>query len=337
MATYIESKKLWKSQARIKLADGKAKRIAEYGATAESADGKLAATVALLTGNHDGSYRGFVVLGYLPTLRKKSEAWREQVRSIMEVHLLPAFGHQDLKEITRPKVQQYFEGLEARMEHGEIGAWHIRHIHKVLKASLELAFQDGLIARNPVWKVELPPIPEAGTVITLEQLADLVAYGARGVWGPAVALGTLGLRVGEILGTQMSDLTEDNLVVEWQVITRGKGAKRVTKLVNKLKTPTSHRSIPLPAGYAALILSLRAESDSPMVCPGGIAPGQKVGTERASYLNPDNASRGMQQAIARVNAAYVAHHRGKGEPPVFPNITFHDLRRTFKSIMDDIG
>ncbi|MBC8063743.1 MAG: hypothetical protein H7Y17_02865 [Chlorobia bacterium] len=65
---------------------------------------------------------------------------------------------------------------------------------------------------------------------------------------------------------------------------------------------------------------------SGLVCPNRLG----------GFLDPENASRGLTNAIARANATITQEDIDAGLHPL-PHGTSHDLRHTCKSILEDMG
>jgi integrase len=79
---------------------------------------------------------------------------RDKYESILRVHLLPAFGNSPIGSISRDEVQSW---IVSRHREG-YGPETVRGIYDLLAAMMRLATEDGLIARTPCRKIELPAI-----------------------------------------------------------------------------------------------------------------------------------------------------------------------------------
>ena len=89
----------------------------------------------------------------------------------------------------------------------ERGAWTARRAHYVLQAILEVAAQDGIIARNPARGIKnLPPLPRRRKVyLTYEQVERAAALAGR--YRAVIHVAAyVGLRWGEIEGLEGADV-----------------------------------------------------------------------------------------------------------------------------------
>jgi len=89
--------------------------------------------------------------GYVKT--NCSQRTLDGYRSIIELHLVPALGHVQLKQLHPQMIQAYYgkacEKLSSRTVH---------HHHRVLSQSLKYAVRQGYLGRNPAELVD-PPSP----------------------------------------------------------------------------------------------------------------------------------------------------------------------------------
>jgi integrase len=126
--------------------------------------------------------------------------------SLLRSRVLPVFGTSQLRWITQDTVQEW---IDAMADEG-LSSARIRQGHQVLSASLEKAVNDGLIAKNPCAKVELPPVQKRRQLfLTAGQLAALVDSAERQSAGAGVlvlTLGYSGLRWGEATALQPQHL-----------------------------------------------------------------------------------------------------------------------------------
>lgn len=126
---------------------------------------------------------------------------REGYESLLRSRVLPTFGAQRLRAVTAPAVREWI----ASMVDEGLSPARIRQARQVLGALLQVAADDGLIARNPTDRVKVPPVRPrrqlfltAGEVAALAEAADRRQDGAGTLvrllawsglrWGEAVAL-----------------------------------------------------------------------------------------------------------------------------------------------------
>lgn len=191
------------------------KRITKYGKTKKEAREKLDAYLADLKS-------GRVVVGPKQTVKQYLEHWLEnehrlkigivsltQYRSTLRAHLIPAFGHLHLDQLTREHVQKFYvEKLDSGLAPNTIHA-----IHAPLAAALGDAVKNGLLARNVCENVVLPRKgKKKHNVLTKEQAACLVnAARGRRLWFLLLIAITTGARVGELLALHWEDIDVNNL------------------------------------------------------------------------------------------------------------------------------
>lgn len=305
MATFHEKKQLWESRRRYVDASGVKCRRSFWAATEEQAEWDAERFLRNVQQKPDGTLESYALVSYAPTILHRSYKWRQQVTWATEKWIFPAFGASDISKIERREVQAFFNKLVADRK---LGRSSIGHVRKVFSGIMSLAVADEVINRNPLTKIQLPPMTETEvTVWSLDDLGKLVLAAQGSLWQPAILLGAFGLRLGEALGLALEQVRPDSFDVDYQVQNvEGKLARSA-----KLKTPGSHRTIPTPEGFYARLLASQREG-CPWVCPN----------DKGEWLNPENASRAMEAICRRAGV-----QRGN----------FHDLRNTFGSLLDDLG
>ncbi|HEU5380464.1 MAG TPA: tyrosine-type recombinase/integrase [Ktedonobacteraceae bacterium] len=191
------------------------KRITKYGKTKKEAKEKLDAYLADLRS-------GRVVVGPKQTIEQYLTHWLENsrrlgielttlsiYRGILRKHLLPAFGHLQLNQLTKERVQSLLaEKVDAGYAPGTV-----RNIRDVLATALCDAVKDELLTRNVCDYVTIPKQKRhKPTILTQEQGSRLVAA-ARGqrLWFLLLVGLTTGARVGELLALRWSDIDMNNL------------------------------------------------------------------------------------------------------------------------------
>lgn len=171
----------------------------------------------------------------LPTLKYST---RTLYRILATKHLLPALGHQRLRDLARLHVQQFI-GQKQRRGYSPQTLAHFRNL---LSKTLGTAVDWGWMESNPAENIDLPPMERRRsrkllTPEELQKLAQALAEPVRTI----VLMGALtGLRIGELLGLQVGDVDLSRAVVSVRRdVYRGH--------VGTPKTPGSERQIPLAA------------------------------------------------------------------------------------------
>jgi integrase len=239
-------------------------------------------------------------------------------------HVLPAFAGMPLPDITRRDVQEWVNALAA----AGLAPATVRHAYRaVFKSVLNDAIDDGLLARSPCHRIELPaavlPAIEPLTPAQILTLATLIDPRYRAM---VLLAAGCGLRWSEAAG-----LTRDriHLGARAQVtIDRQLGYRPATKrhgpdaaarpLFAPPKTGASCRVIPLPAAVAAALREhLRAYPPGP--------DGLLFTTCAGNVLNPANWRQRIWRPLVRTAG---------GVPPRTP---LPPLRHAYASLLGDAG
>lgn len=331
MATYKKKKNLWEARRRVTWPDGTKSRESFYAETEEEAEELADNLIRSLKPPESGTpYINYATYTYAPSIQRKSENWRDQVVWANTNWIFPRWGHIPIESIKRKDVQAWFDELEEKAVKGEIKlslGWSIVNIRKVFRAVMELAVFDELINRNPVYRISVTQPFHEPTIWTPRQLARLILCSSHTVWGPAILTsGALGVRIGESIALAEDHVNPDEVKIDWQVLKEKLGPKnyRIHR-VNKLKTPGSHRRIPLPEGFYSRLLST-AQPMNDLIGPNRLG----------GLLDPENASRAMSEGIRRANATITEEDEAAGLGKLEAG-TFHDLRHTLKAILEDLG
>ena len=237
---------------------------------------------------------------WLPT-RDLRPRTRELYRHLLDKRILPTFGSTPINRITTDAVRAW---------HGEVTSDVSRlqaaKAYRLLRAILNTAVADGLLARSPCC---LPgagqersaerPLAEPADVI---RLADAIEDRFRAL----VLLAAIGgLRIGELLGLQRRhiDLTEAMVRVEQQAIELADG----TRIVTRPKTAAGRRTVAIPA-IVAEALARHLERYTADAADAWVFVGERGGPLRRLALHH----------------AWTEARRATG----MTHITLHDLRHT---------
>lgn len=150
------------------------------------------------------------------TYRQWSESWLAGLRSIkpktlagyeslLRSRVLPEFGDFELRRISTPRVRSWVAEL---VEVG-LSPARVRQALQVLHASLEVAVEDGLIARNPTDRVKAPTVRKRRQLfLNADQLDTLAAAAGyqEGMGGLILLLGYAGLRWGEAVALRWENV-----------------------------------------------------------------------------------------------------------------------------------
>ena len=243
----------WVSRMHLGYCNGKRRRKSIYGKTRKEVQEKLTRALRAqqlgLPAESDRLTIGAWLTQWLemqkPPARKPKTyaAYEYHVR----MHLIPAFGNRPLVKLQPQEVREF---MRAKAEAG-LASKSIRHYRATLRAALNVALQDGLIARNAA-ALAKPPRLEKRPLHVFNKKEALVfldvAKGHRLEAIFTVAL-SLGLREGEILGLRWQDVDLDTAKLQvscsLQRIKLPGEAKGKLELIAP-KTDKSRRMIALP-------------------------------------------------------------------------------------------
>jgi integrase len=302
------------------------KRITKYGKTKTEAKQKLDAYLADLRS-------GKLVLGPKQTVKQYLEYWLENVhrlkierttldryRTVLRVHLIPAFGHLQLSQLTREQVQAFYV---AKLD-GGLSPRRIDTIHAVLSAALRDAVKHKILAQNVCEYVTLPKKQKHKPhVLTPEECTRLVEA-ARGhrLWFLLLLALTTGARLGELCALHWEDM---DLGARRVHIHRNCARVRGVGLIEKaVKTASGARKVALPQvvldgleEQRAYVASLRDRAGSHWRELDLVFPNKQGG-----YLNPDQVREELSAVLVE---AGIDRRR------------FHDLRHSAATLLFAAG
>ncbi len=229
-------------------ATGKKKTL--YGRTAQEAQAKL--DKALLE-----QKQGILATGPNQKLGGYLEEWFENVhkpeiyvttyvtqRRLVHKHLIPAFGHVQIRKLTPQQVQKFYtdKGNEG------LSAGYIKNMHSLLHSALENAVKWRLVAQNVCDQVSPPSAKKRKSqVLTKEQILRLVDVANAHEMGPFIKLGLMsGMRHGEMLSLRWSDVDFQTNILQVKRNVARLGAKGYGFIEGDPKTEDSIRKIVLP-------------------------------------------------------------------------------------------
>jgi integrase len=305
---------LWEASTRYTAADGERKRLSVYGKTRAEARGKL----------NDARKR--IAEGAPPRDNKQTigswlESWRttalpassrkattqELYANLCRKHLE---GDTDLAVLRLDQIRPtHVEALVLRLRGKGLSDSTVRQVYTVLRAALDIAVRDGLLASNPTAKVKRPAVaPKEARYLSTEDVRRLLDQldGLR--YRLAVLLmAATGMRRGEVAGLRWSDvdLTRGELTVAG-IVVRVAGALEWTAP----KTDRSRRRIPLTAGLIAELKKHRKAQIAERLHAGDqwTDTGAVFATEVGGWLDPRNLLRTVEIAAGKAGIENVGAH-----------------------------
>lgn len=230
-------------------------------------------------------------------------------RSIVKNHVQPAIGPIRLQDLTPFQVQQYYTEMTKEKE---LSPNTVHKHHILLHTALKLAFRQGILAFNPIDRVEPPKTrPAQRDYYSPQQLRRLIqAADGTNVELIVKLAGYLGLRRGEICGLRWEDVDLRKKILSVRR-TRTTAGERVVE-----KAPKSGNSIRR--------LSIGALDDL-MELLQGMKGRRGKGGEKGYVLTQSDGSPWHPNLVTRTLSEFV---KRKNLPP----ITVHGLRHTFASV-----
>ncbi|HEX2318948.1 MAG TPA: hypothetical protein VHJ18_08185 [Streptosporangiaceae bacterium] len=192
-------------------------------------------------------------------------------------HLIPGLGAHRLDRLA----PEHLEKLYARMQNDGLSAGTAHHVHRTVRAALNVAVRRGHLARNPVLLARAPVLDEDDVepydVPEIQRLLEAAARRRNSArWALALALG---LRQGEALGLRWDrvDLDKGTIRIRRSRLrpkyahacdgtcgkTPGLCPQRINTRddVGDVKSKAGRRSIGLPPQLVALLRAHRAEQE----------------------------------------------------------------------------
>lgn len=331
-----------------------------YGKTLEELREKeKAVTLGLLTGiPFDGAN---MTLNDLVELWKHSRAEDvtigalkattfNQYLSAYEKHVQKPLGNLKIKDITKGKLASFYK---RKMAEG-LGMSQISNMAKPINQALEIAEDEGLIGRSPAkgalkaarkadgkrrdpHRKEIKALTEAQQELLLGWLEN--RPDRTPLTCVVKTLLFTGLRIGELAALQEQDVSERFLVVRHSLAyfnDKASGADRMVRVMQKPKTKSGNRAVPLLKPASDAIETQRA-----WACEHGVSLAEPIGgfrdfvflTRKGWPLTSSSVNYALQRAVRAINR----EQEEKGDPLTLPPVSCHWLRRTFATRLCEAG
>jgi integrase len=322
---YSESAKRWLGFVDIGYdATGKRRRVKITGRTRAEARTRLAEVRrAHEAGTPLGDNRTTVAewldlwLTQLPS-SVKSVNTLDNIRWVIDHHLKPTIGRRRLRDLSPDDVDAM---LRARAADGMARSSLVR-IHNVLTRALRHAERRGTVARNVATLVDVP----AGTArkarsLTIGQARRVLKAAEGDRLSALYKTGLmLGLRPGELLALQWSDINFDTGILQVRhALKRERGVLRI----DDTKTEQSRRALVMPAPVLEALRTHRSrQAAEKLRSPGWENEDLVFATVVGTPLDPSNLRRGFARLT---RAAEIGHWHP------------HELRHSAASILSASG
>jgi integrase len=191
----------------------------------------------------------------LPTLAKTTQ---DRYVSVLKNYLVPAFGESCLRDVTPLVVQRYL----SKMAGSSLSHESRDKIRDVLSSALGSAVQFGLLVKNPVAGLRLPP-PKKGRrskpYITPQQFQAFMALISEPYATMVFVAVYTGFRVSEVAALRWRNVHDDSITIDERYARGDWGAPKsnasnATVAVNRAVIERIHRlktlTVSVPAGNA---------------------------------------------------------------------------------------
>ncbi len=235
-------------------------------------------------------------------------------QTIVERHLIPAFGSVQIKQLHTQMIQSYY-GKQCE----SLSNLTVHHQHRVLSQALKYAVRQGYLGRNPAELVDAPsPRKKTMRTLTPDEVEVLLSSVKGEYYYPVIytAIST-GLRQAELLGLRWRDIDLDMLSLSVsQVLYIRKGIYQF----KEPKTAHSRRRVAMTPKLATYLRQYKKERET-------------------LYWQLDREFTLDTLVFAThedkpIDARILSHAFGRmAKRANLGGVRFHDLRHTFASLM----
>jgi len=246
----------------------------------------------------------------------------------LDHYVLPHIGRHQLRQLAPRHIAE----LQTKLVNSGLSKGTVRHARSPLSAALNHAVRCSMIRTNPCAVVPQPRHDNTATKtkksLTLDEarrLLDAAATANPNLCAFIVFGLYRGARRSEIVGLQWGDIDKDAEVIrirrrlrEERIRSRD-GTYVVRLRAGEPKTPKSRRDLSLRGPVGVAVKALRADQNRRRLAAGSdwVDSGYLFTTGEGDPIYPSNLYRWFKQLL---------EHNG------LPNISFHDLRRTWATL-----
>jgi integrase len=195
------------------------------------------------------NFKHYVESTYVPVVMPlMAKSTQERSTGVIKNYLIPAFGSKCLRDLTPLSLQAYFTGMVA----SPLSHESKDKIRDVLSSILGSALKFGLLVKNPMENVQMPPEKRGKrrrkpyvTPEQFEMIVDLIAEPYATMVYVAVYTG---LRVSELIGLRWNDVLEGHITIDERCFRGDWGAP---------KSEASNATIPVNAAVIERIRRLK--------------------------------------------------------------------------------
>ncbi len=289
----------WVGEVLLGWEDGRRRRKFVYGRTRREAANKLREVQRRVAAGLPVSSDRLTVAGWLTMWlahhlsRDLSPNTVEQYRSMVEKHLVPAFGRVRLKALTPADV----EAMLGRKAESGLSSSTCMRIRSVLQMALHRAQVEGHVHRNVAELARRPRVtreePKSLTVDEAQRL--LAAVEGTSLEAALTVMLLHGLRPGEAMGLTWDDVDFDGRVVR---VRRSLKREPAGLRLGNVKTAKSERPLAMPRPVLRALRRRKVQQAEELLRAGvGAPPDNLVFTTTAGTpIDPSNLRRALARA-----------------------------------------
>ena len=257
-----------------------------------------------------GSWLDFWYINYHKFTIKEST--RAKMENEIYNHIIPSIGYIPLKELSQADLQSFYSEMKmyGRLQYEDVlgkglSDSSVRAMHLICHLALEKAVELNMLVRNPTDGCKPPPKKAKEMQILSPEEMQRVLIQAKydDLFELLLLALTTGMRRGELLGLQWTDLNFDTYELKIQ---RQVYSVRGELTISEPKTESSIRTIILPRSVVEVLRKYKETVDSIWMFPSPI----KKGYPR----DPHSVYKKTQKILERAECK---------------KVRFHDLRHTF--------
>lgn len=240
-------------------------------------------------------------------------------------HVIPVFGNYKLKDITTPKITEFYKTLvQLTSERPALKTITVKKIHTILSSVFHCAVKQGFVENNPCKNAIRPRIEYHEKLFLNEEQAKHLMEVTEDYSVFNIIVRTLlytGMRKGECLALRWEDIDfKNNLINVCNTLSYANGKR----FLSEPKTKKSRRSIKISDNVVDMLLHHKYEEEKRVMKLGTqfLHPEMVFTTELGNYLDASYFNKKFKEFVS-----------DNGLPP----ITTHDLRHCNATLLINAG